>query len=169
MASVHRARSKHSPHSWNVPPERHTRSITRPIRRSPRLAMPSATVADGSCHLRFTLRARRVAPRNRSTLRWSSRPAAPQPEDDDEGRKLPAMKPGERVPLDRIHADHSQLDLSASFQVNAGAQVFLEVINLTNECFCFYRGDSSRPEQQEWYSRWGHVGVKLTDPLAWFR
>ena len=26
-------------------------------------------------------------------------------EDDDEGRKLPAMKPGERVPLERIHAD----------------------------------------------------------------
>jgi DNA topoisomerase-1 len=26
-------------------------------------------------------------------------------EDDDEGRKLPAMKPGERIPLDRVHAD----------------------------------------------------------------
>ena len=26
-------------------------------------------------------------------------------DDDDEGRKLPAMKPGERVPLDRIHTD----------------------------------------------------------------
>ncbi|GAB2496216.1 DNA topoisomerase I [Pseudoxanthomonas sangjuensis] len=26
-------------------------------------------------------------------------------EDDDEGRKLPAMKPGDRVPLERIHAD----------------------------------------------------------------
>lgn len=26
-------------------------------------------------------------------------------EDDDEGRKLPPMKPGDRVPLDRIHAD----------------------------------------------------------------
>ncbi|MFT3897295.1 MAG: DNA topoisomerase I [Thermomonas sp.] len=26
-------------------------------------------------------------------------------EDDDEGRKLPAMKPGDTVPLDRIHAD----------------------------------------------------------------
>ncbi len=26
-------------------------------------------------------------------------------EDDDEGRKLPAMQPGDRVPLDRIHAD----------------------------------------------------------------
>src|SRR3546814_17185053 len=25
--------------------------------------------------------------------------------DDDEGRKLPAMKTGDRVPLDRIHAD----------------------------------------------------------------
>jgi DNA topoisomerase-1 len=26
-------------------------------------------------------------------------------EDEDEGRKLPPMKPGERIPLDRIHAD----------------------------------------------------------------
>jgi len=26
-------------------------------------------------------------------------------EDDDEGRKLPAMKPGERIPLERVHAD----------------------------------------------------------------
>jgi len=26
-------------------------------------------------------------------------------EDEDEGRKLPAMKPGDRIPLDRIHAD----------------------------------------------------------------
>ena len=26
-------------------------------------------------------------------------------DDEDEGRKLPAMKPGDRVPLDRIHAD----------------------------------------------------------------
>src|SRR3546814_4435263 len=26
-------------------------------------------------------------------------------DDDDEGRKLPAMKTGDRVPLDRIHAD----------------------------------------------------------------
>jgi len=26
-------------------------------------------------------------------------------EDDDEGRKLPPMKPGDRVPLDRVHAD----------------------------------------------------------------
>ena len=56
-----RSRSKYSPHSWNVPPARHTRSITRPMRRSPRLAMPSATVAAGSCHLRLTLRALCVA------------------------------------------------------------------------------------------------------------
>ncbi|KGQ18038.1 DNA topoisomerase I [Lysobacter dokdonensis DS-58] len=26
-------------------------------------------------------------------------------DDEDEGRKLPAMKPGERIPLDRVHAD----------------------------------------------------------------
>jgi DNA topoisomerase-1 len=28
-----------------------------------------------------------------------------KPDDEDEGRKLPAMKPGDNVPLDRIHAD----------------------------------------------------------------
>src|SRR3546814_18667569 len=28
-------------------------------------------------------------------------------EDEDEGRKLPPMKPGDRIPLDRIHADQN--------------------------------------------------------------
>jgi len=76
---------------------------------------------------------------------------------------------GEDAADDRIGAAHRQFDLAASYQINRGLQAFLEVINLTDECFCFYRGDESRPEQQEWYSRWGHVGFKLTDPLAWFR
>ena len=70
-ASSHRVRSKRSLHSWNVPPARQTRSITRPIRRSPRLAIPSANVAAGSCHLSCTP-VRRVASRSSPTLRRSS-------------------------------------------------------------------------------------------------
>ncbi len=50
IASSQRSRRKCSLHSWNVPPARHTASMTRPIRRSPRLTMPSANVARGSCH-----------------------------------------------------------------------------------------------------------------------
>ncbi len=46
------------------------------MRRSPRLRMPSAVVAAGSCHLRLTLRARCVALRSRSTLRCSSAPVS---------------------------------------------------------------------------------------------
>ena len=42
------------------------------MRRSPRLAIASATVAAGSCHLRLTPPALRVALRTRSTLRCSS-------------------------------------------------------------------------------------------------
>ena len=49
IASIQRSSWKCSLHSWNVPPARHTRSMTRPIRRSPRLAIPSAKVAAGSC------------------------------------------------------------------------------------------------------------------------
>ena len=36
---------------------------------------------------------------------FDPRSKAAREDDEDEGRKLPAMKPGDRVPLDRIHAD----------------------------------------------------------------
>ncbi len=76
---------------------------------------------------------------------------------------------GEDASDDRIHDTHSQWDLSAAYKITRQAQLFLEVINLTDECFCFYRGDKSHPEQKEWYSRWGHVGIKLNDPLSFWR
>jgi TonB-dependent receptor len=76
---------------------------------------------------------------------------------------------GEDASEDRIHDDHLQLDLSAGYSLGRGAQLFLEVINLTDECFCFYRGDKAHPEQKEWYSRWGHLGIKFTDPLSYLR
>ncbi len=76
---------------------------------------------------------------------------------------------GEEAIEDRIHDTHSQWDLSAAYEITRRAQLFLEVINLTDECFCFYRGDRRHPEQKEWYSRWGHLGIKLNDPLSFWR
>jgi TonB-dependent receptor len=76
---------------------------------------------------------------------------------------------GDEPSEDRIHDARSQLDLSMAYTLGRNAQLFLEVINLTDECFCFYRGDPSRPEQKEYYSRWGHLGIKLTDPLSLLR
>ena len=72
MASVHRSRSKCSLHSWNVPPARHTSSITAPIRRSPRLAIPSARVARASCQRSWTPFSRRSCPWSRPILSRSS-------------------------------------------------------------------------------------------------
>ena len=71
IASSQRDRWKCSLHSWNVPPARHTRSITRPIRRSPRLAMPSANVAAGSCQ-RICAPDRFTSSRSSPILRCSS-------------------------------------------------------------------------------------------------
>ncbi|MDR8394224.1 TonB-dependent receptor [Aliifodinibius sp. S!AR15-10] len=62
---------------------------------------------------------------------------------------------------DRIYDEHVQLDVSASQQVTPGVNVFLELINLTNEPLRYYNGVSSRPEQQEYYSWWGNLGVKF--------
>lgn len=65
-------------------------------------------------------------------------------------------------PADDIYFDrHSQLDLSLSQQIRPNARVFLEVLNLTNEPLRAYQGSRDRPVQQEYYSWWGHMGVKL--------
>ncbi|MEQ8525336.1 TonB-dependent receptor [Gracilimonas sp.] len=62
---------------------------------------------------------------------------------------------------DRIYDEHIQVDLSASQRINKNFTVFLELINLTNEPLRYYNGVSSRPEQQEFYSFWGNLGVKF--------
>lgn len=62
---------------------------------------------------------------------------------------------------DRVYDEHIQLDLSASQRLNQNFTVFLELINLTNEPLRYYNGISSRPEQQEFYSFWGNIGIKF--------
>jgi TonB-dependent receptor len=61
---------------------------------------------------------------------------------------------------DLIVDDHVQLDFSASYQVSPQAQVFLELVNLTNEPFVTYQGRSDRPIQEEFYEAWGELGLR---------
>ena len=62
---------------------------------------------------------------------------------------------------DRYYDERFQLDVSASQKISNGFSVFAEVMNLTNAPLRYYNGTSSRPEQQEFYSWWGNLGVKF--------
>jgi TonB-dependent receptor len=62
---------------------------------------------------------------------------------------------------DRIYDERYQLDISANQQITPNIRVFAELINLTNAPLRYYNGVSSRPEQQEFYSWWGNLGVKF--------
>ncbi|MCD8540082.1 MAG: TonB-dependent receptor [Leadbetterella sp.] len=54
------------------------------------------------------------------------------------------------------------VDLSASYKVSRKINLFLELNNLTNEPMKYYQGNSSRPEQVEYYSLRGSAGINLT-------
>jgi len=60
-----------------------------------------------------------------------------------------------------INDQRIQLDVSASQKISNGFSVFAEVMNLTNAPLRYYNGTTSRPEQQEFYSWWGNLGVKF--------
>lgn len=62
---------------------------------------------------------------------------------------------------DRYYDERFQLDASASQELAKGLTLFAEAINLTNAPLRYYNGESDRPEQQEFYSWWGNVGIKL--------
>lgn len=62
---------------------------------------------------------------------------------------------------DRYHDERYQLDISATQDITPNMSIYLELLNLTNEPQRYYHGVSSRPEQQEYYSWWGNLGVKF--------
>lgn len=62
---------------------------------------------------------------------------------------------------DRIYDERVQIDVSANQQITPNIRVFAEMLNLTNAPLRYYNGVSSRPEQREFYSWWGNVGVKM--------
>ncbi|MFH5832332.1 TonB-dependent receptor [Halalkalibaculum sp. DA384] len=63
---------------------------------------------------------------------------------------------------DRYYDKRTQIDLSLSQQVTPSVRVFADLVNLTNEPLRYYNGIPTRPEQQEFYSFQGKLGVKLS-------
>jgi hypothetical protein len=58
-------------------------------------------------------------------------------------------------------AADEQLDFSASQRITSKLRIFVELINLTDEPYRVYEGSSDRPVQEEYYSWWGTIGVKV--------
>jgi TonB-dependent receptor len=69
---------------------------------------------------------------------------------------------GEDAAEDTFYRQHIQLDLSAAQRIAGRWQIFLEMVNLTDEPYIVYQGDRSQPIQQEYYSWWGHLGIKYS-------
>jgi len=59
-----------------------------------------------------------------------------------------------------IYDDHIQWDFSASQQVLTGLRIYAEVININNAPLRYYIGETNRPITREFYSWWGHFGLK---------
>ena len=71
---------------------------------------------------------------------------------------------GDEAAEDFFVDSRSQLDASASVRVHPRVRVFAEMINITNEPFRVIQASADRPVQQEFYSWWGHLGVKVSTP-----
>ena len=71
---------------------------------------------------------------------------------------LVASTPGE----DRYYDDHVQLDVTASRTLSKNLNLYVELVNLTNEPLRYYRGVPNRPDQEEYYRWWGVFGFKLS-------
>ncbi|MFO7669205.1 MAG: TonB-dependent receptor [Bacteroidales bacterium] len=63
--------------------------------------------------------------------------------------------------LDVYYDQSFHLDFTTNYQVSDHIQVFLDVINLTNAPLRYYMGSTDYFKQQEFYSWWGRVGLKL--------
>ena len=63
--------------------------------------------------------------------------------------------------LDEYYAAAWRLDFTANYRINKEVTAFIDLINLTNAPLRYYLGTPDRIQQQEYYSWWGRVGVKL--------
>lgn len=66
------------------------------------------------------------------------------------------------VPTDDIFMDrHFQLDASMSYRFVRWMSAYLELINMTDEPYVTYQGSRRQKIQQEFYSWWGHAGIRV--------
>ncbi len=62
----------------------------------------------------------------------------------------------------RFYDKNLTVDLSSSYSISEKLRVFAEVNNLTNEPLRYYHGSVERPEQVEYYSIRGQVGLRFS-------
>ncbi len=56
------------------------------------------------------------------------------------------------------------MDFNASYALTDDINLYFEMINLNNDPLRYYNGknQNNRPEQAEWYSRRGSMGIHLS-------
>ncbi|MEM6843743.1 MAG: TonB-dependent receptor [Bacteroidota bacterium] len=62
----------------------------------------------------------------------------------------------------RFYGDNLTVDFSASYAFTNNFRIFAELNNITNEPLRYYHGTSARPEQIEFYSIRGQMGVRFS-------
>ena len=68
---------------------------------------------------------------------------------------------GETADRDVYYDRHTQLDISASQRIQPKLRLFVELVNVTDSPFRLYTMNANWPIQQEFYSWWGHAGLKF--------
>jgi TonB-dependent receptor len=63
--------------------------------------------------------------------------------------------------LDVYYDKSLHVDFTANYQLTGNLNFFVDVINLTDEPLRYYMGSKDYFKQQEFYSWWGRVGLKL--------
>ncbi len=63
--------------------------------------------------------------------------------------------------LDVFYDESFHLDLTANYQFNESLNAFVDFMNLTNTPLRYYMGTRDYFKQQEYYSWWGRIGVKI--------
>lgn len=61
----------------------------------------------------------------------------------------------------RWYGENFTVDLSANYKLSKSTTIFMEVNNLTNASLRYYQGNFNRPEQLEFYSTRGMIGVNF--------
>lgn len=67
---------------------------------------------------------------------------------------------GEEAADDVYYDNHDQLDLSFSLGVTPRLRVFADINNVTNEPLRYFKGVTTRPQQEEYYRWWSTFGIK---------
>lgn len=63
--------------------------------------------------------------------------------------------------LDVYYDKSLHMDFTANYQITKNLNCFIDVINLTDEPLRYYMGTRDYFKQQEFYSWWGRIGLKL--------